>query len=136
MKYVLTFLLLFTFTGVVQSAERNTAESVSVERSNLWVVKFYANWCGPCKELSKVFARPEVVELMLGYANEDGRGNRSGKPFEVDIDKADRFDKEKVETIMVAKYASYLRKGIPLTLIIDGKGKVGVYLGDVGFRLF
>lgn len=59
------------------------------------VLKFYAEWCGPCKMLSMAILDAEVKAEVI----------------EVDIDK---------DNIMAMKYGV---RGVPLCVVVDDEGK-------------
>lgn len=83
-----------------------------ITKSELYVIKFYADWCGPCKTLSASFESPLVKAEIAKYANNTLEDRKNDKqlidtPINVDID----LDKKSATEFFV--------KSIPLVIIID-----------------
>ncbi len=112
MKYLLITTILFAFCGVALAAPTKTSE--------MYVIKFEASWCGPCKRITESFKNVGVKELIKTYGNRDEKGRADGKPYIVDIDKTD-----KSTLIMMKWYGKQLRMGgIPYVIIVNKKGKI------------
>ncbi len=119
MKFLLGLTIVIVFSGVVFAAPVKTSE--------LYVIKFEASWCRPCRMMTKSFQDPGVKELIKKYGNRSKKGKIDGKPYVVDIDKRD-----KSTITMVRRYRNHLTGGIPMVLIIDKKG--GVLHKITGYR--
>ena len=74
------------------------------------VIKFYANWCGPCKRYGPIFEE----------VRKENKGNRNVKFYEVNIDKdkSGLASKFKVESI-------------PTTVVITSEGIFKNYIGEL-----
>lgn len=86
-------------------------------KSELYVVKFYADWCGPCKTLSTSFEDGLVKAELSKYGNNMLESRLQDKnllntPIEVNID----VDRESATEFSVTS--------IPLIIIIDRDRKV------------
>ena len=74
------------------------------------VIKFYANWCGPCKRYGPIFE-----EVRKEY-----KDSNNIEFYEVNVDKDDK------------KLASKFKvESIPTTVIVTSEGKVKKYIGEL-----
>lgn len=85
------------------------ATEISRQRQQLILVDFYAEWCGPCKQMEKTtFNDPRVIQELKKYV-----------PLKIDIEK---------DQATARKYggnaARYRGNGIPATMLMDGNGTV------------
>lgn len=107
------------------------------EKGKVYVVEFWATWCGPC-----IMSMPHLSELqreyqargltVIGVTSKDGRGNT--------LDKVTEFIKEKGETISYsiawddedktnnAFMKAAKQRGIPCSFVVDQKGNIA-YIG-------
>ena len=72
------------------------------------VIKFYANWCGPCKRYGPIFE-----EVRKEY-----KDNNNIEFYEVNVDK----DKNGLAS-------KFKVKSVPTTVLITSEGKVKNYVG-------
>ena len=74
------------------------------------VIKFYANWCGPCKRYGPIFE-----EVKKEY-----KDNNNIEFYEVNVDKDDK------------KLASKFKvESIPTTVIVTSEGIAKKYIGEL-----
>jgi len=114
-------------------------EPVTFEKGKVYVVEFWATWCGPC-----IASMPHVSELQETYA---------GKLTVVGVTRADPANTlEAVEKMVQEKgpgmgytvawddegktYAAYMtaakQEGIPASFVVDREGKIA-FIGHPGF---
>jgi len=74
------------------------------------VIKFYANWCGPCKRYGPIFEE----------VRKENKDNNNIQFYEVNVDKDDK------------KLASKFKvESIPTTVIITSEGVATKYIGEL-----
>lgn len=109
------------------------------EKGNVYVVEFWATWCGPCKE-----SMPHLTELqkeykdknvrIIGVTKPDTRGNT--------LEAVEKMTQEKGDAVMgytvawdgeAKTNAAYMKAAdqryIPCAFIVDREGRVA-YIGD------
>lgn len=85
-----------------------------MNKSELFVIKFGAEWCGPCRMMDQSFSSPEVLKALEQYANKPyfEAKNEKVRVFKIDT------DKEKVYT------QEFSISSLPTTIIVDKEGNV------------
>lgn len=107
------------------------------ESGKLYVVEFWAPWCGPCivsmPHLSKLQAQYKDKGLtIIGLSNTDSRGNTLEKVEKMVADKGDgmaysvAWGKERLNSDAFMKASG--NGGIPCSFLVDGKGRLA-YIG-------
>jgi thiol-disulfide isomerase/thioredoxin len=109
------------------------SEVKALEAGRVYVVEFWATWCGPCiaafphlSQLQKEYADKGLT--VIGVTGADTRGNTLEKARAMVTDKADKmaytvaWDTERKTTEAWMSAAG--RRGIPCSFVIDKQGRV------------
>jgi len=78
--------------NIVELTEKNFDEAL--EKHNLLVIDFWAEWCGPCKSFTKVLEEiaPKFPEFVFGSVNID-----------VEKELAEEFDVQSIPALMIIR---------------------------------
>lgn len=110
-------------------------DPVTIEPNNIYVIEFWATWCGPCKVMI-----PHLTEIQKKYKNKGltviGVSTPSGYPYDETAEKVNAFVKKMGDqmdyTVAFDTQGSANRgymnafgaQGIPHAFIIDRDGKI------------
>ena len=114
-------------------------EPVALEEGKVYVVEFWATWCGPC-----IKGIPHLTKLQAKYADQDV--TVIGITNERDVDKVKAFVEKQGDKMaytvamdperkVAANYMeAYQRRGIPAAFLVDRAGKM-VWVGHPNFGM-
>jgi thiol-disulfide isomerase/thioredoxin len=116
------------------------APVTSFEKNKVYVVEFWATWCGPCiasmPHLSALQKEFKDSVTIIGVSSLDERGNTLKASQQMVADKGDvmgytvAWDNERATSDAFMKAAG--RGGIPCSFVIDKQGKIA-YIGHPMF---
>jgi thiol-disulfide isomerase/thioredoxin len=116
------------------------APVTSFEKDKVYVVEFWATWCGPCiasmPHLSALQKEFKDKVTIIGVTSQDKNGNTLEKAEKMVADKGDTMGYTVAWDNEVATKTAFMRasgqSGIPCAFVIDKAGKVA-YIGHPMF---